>query len=71
MKTRNHLVSFNKNNNYNHSNDKYTYENINTHFYTYNWTNTTDGFNTFLFMVIDNNSTIKTLNICVIKIFYK
>ena len=57
-----YIVSFNKNNTFNFKNNKYS--NV-SNFHKYNWTDTTDRFNTFLFMVIDNNNddSIKTLNI--------
>ena len=61
----NNILSFNKNNTYNFKN--YSYSVVNG-FNKYNWADTTDRFNKFLFMVIDNTSTIKYLNVVEIEL---
>ena len=52
-KTNPYFVSFHKSRVGNINSNTFTSDSINTNFDIYNWTNTTQTFNTFLFMVID------------------
>ena len=62
-KTNPYFVSFHKSRVGNINSNTFTSDSINTNFDIYNWTNTTQTFNTFLFMVIDIAAYDVTTNI--------
>ena len=62
LKTNSHTMSFHKSGVFNLVSSAYTSANISTFFDTYDWTNTTQTFNTFLFMIINIGTADTVMN---------
>jgi hypothetical protein len=62
LKSNNHTLSFHKSGVFNIISSAYTSTDVNTFFDTYNWTDTTQTFNTFLFMIINIGSADSVMN---------